>query len=480
MKVAVPKETFPGENRVALVPAHLPALKKAGLDVIVQRGAGQAAGYADEQYEQQGATLVDTRAEALQQADIVAAVRAFGGNLGAEADDPASLRAGQSWIGFCDPLGEPAALQTAAGAGLSVYAMELIPRTTRAQSMDALSSMAMVAGYKAVLLGAVELPKMFPMMMTAAGTVAPAKVFVMGAGVAGLQAIATARRLGAVVLAYDVRPVVKQEIESLGARFLELPLETRDTQTAGGYAKAQDEAFLRKQRELTMQALAEQDMVVTTAAVPGKKAPTLITREMLEAMPAGSVLVDLAAERGGNCELTQPGQTIVHGGVTILGPVNLPSAVPYHASQLYSKNVSTLLLHLLKQGFPSVNLADDIIDCTLAAHDGEIRNITAREKLNLPPLPPKAGTEKQEKEAAEAPIPLAEGPAEAGPPAERTPSTTPGPPSTTPPEGGSLEGTAGSPPSESASPQASPEQQSPPAETPPGEEKPPEPPAAGG
>lgn len=431
MKVAVLKETFPGENRVALVPAHIAPLKKANLEVIVERGAGVAAGFPDEQYQQAGATLVASRADALAQADIVAAVRAFGGNLGigsaaggGTTND--TLRAGQTWIGFCDPLGEPAALQGAAEAGLSVYAMELIPRTTRAQSMDALSSMAMVAGYKAVLLGAAQLPKMFPMMMTAAGTVTPAKVFVMGAGVAGLQAIATARRLGAVVVAYDVRPVAKQEVESLGARFLELPLETKDAQTAGGYARAQDEEFLKRQRQLTMQALADQDMVVTTAAVPGRKAPILITREMVEVMPPGSVLVDLAAERGGNCELTKPGETVVHNGVTILGPINLPATIPFHASQLYGKNVTTLLLHLLKQGFPSVNTKDDVIDATLAVHGGEIRNPMMREKLNLPPLLPKTGPQGSQ----DRPIPLAEGPA-ATPPAVPTPATTPAPPAET-------------------------------------------------
>jgi NAD(P) transhydrogenase subunit alpha len=433
MKVAVLKETFPGENRVALVPAHLAPLKKANLEVIVERGAGLAAGYPDEQYQQAGATLVASRADALAQADIVAAVRAFGGNLGigsaaggGTTND--ALRAGQTWIGFCDPLGEPAALQGAAAAGLSVYAMELIPRTTRAQSMDALSSMAMVAGYKSVLLGAAQLPKMFPMMMTAAGTVTPAKVFVMGAGVAGLQAIATARRLGAVVLAYDVRPVAKQEVESLGARFLELPLETKDAQAAGGYARAQDEEFLRRQRQLTMQALADQDMVVTTAAVPGRKAPILITREMVEVMPPGSVLVDLAAERGGNCELTKPGETVVHNGVTILGPINLPATIPFHASQLYGKNVTTLLLHLIKQGFPSVNTSDDVIDATLAVHGGEIRNPMMREKLNLPPLLPKTTPQGSQ----DRPIPLAETPA-ATPPAVPTPASTPAPPATTAP-----------------------------------------------
>lgn len=264
------------------------------------------------------------------------------------------------------------------------------------------------------------------MMMTAAGTVTPAKVFVMGAGVAGLQAIATARRLGAVVVAYDVRSVAKQEVESLGARFLELPLDTKDAQAAGGYARAQDEEFLRRQRQLTTDALAEQDMVVTTAAVPGRKAPILITREMVEVMPPGSVLVDLAAERGGNCELTKPGETVVHNGVTILGPINLPATIPFHASQLYGKNISTLLLHLLKQGFPSVNTSDDVIDATLAVHDGEIRNPTMREKLNLPPLLPKTTAQGSQ----DRPIPLADGPA-ATPPAVPTAASTPAPPATT-------------------------------------------------
>ncbi len=385
MKVAIIKETYPGETRVALVPANVPTLKKAGLEVVVERGAGEAAGYADSAYVQQGATVAESRQGAIRGADVIAAVRAFGANPGHHQADAELLFAGQSWIAFCDPLSEPEAIRTAAAAGISLYSMELIPRTTRAQSMDALSSMAMVAGYKAALLGAAELPKMFPMMMTAAGTVTPAKVFVMGAGVAGLQAIATARRLGAVVLAYDVRPAVKQEIESLGARFLELPLETQDAQAAGGYAKAQSDDFLRRQRELTTQALAEQDVVITTAAVPGKQAPTLVTRDMVEAMPAGSVLVDLAAERGGNCELTRPGETVVHNGVTILGPLNLPASIPHHASQLYGKNVTTLLLHLVKQALPRVNTTDDIVNATLVTHGGEIRNPIVREKLGLPP-----------------------------------------------------------------------------------------------
>ncbi len=415
MKVAVLKETFPGETRVALIPANLPVLKKSGFEFVVERGAGLAAGFSDDAYAQQGATLAEGREAAIRGAHVVAAVRAFGGNPGRHLEDISLLEAGQSWIAFCDPLGEPSPLQAVATAGISLHSMELIPRTTRAQSMDALSSMAMIAGYKAVLLGANQLAKMFPMMMTAAGTITPAKVFVMGAGVAGLQAIATARRLGAVVLAYDVRPAVKQEIESLGARFLELPLETQDAQGAGGYAKAQSEEFLRRQRELTTQALAEQDVVITTAAVPGRKAPTLITREMVAAMPAGSVLVDLAAERGGNCELTKPGETVVHNGVTILGPLNLPAAIPFHASQLYGKNVTTLLQHLVKQGLPRCNLTDDIVSATLVVHGGEIRNSMVREKLGMPPL-------SSEEPAQETPIPLA----------KDAPGTPPSPPSSPP------------------------------------------------
>ena len=269
--------------------------------------------------------------------------------------------------------------------------MELMPRITRAQSMDALSSMATVAGYRAVLIAATALPKMFPMMMTAAGTISPARVFVVGAGVAGLQAIATARRLGAVVSAYDIRPAAKEQVQSLGGKFVELPLESKAAEDAGGYARAMDEEFYRKQRELMARVVAESDVVVTTAAVPGKKAPTLVTASMVEGMAPGSVLVDLAAERGGNCELTRPGETIVAGGVTIAGPANLPSEVPFHASQMYAKNVTQFFLHLLDGGTVNMDRDDEIIRGTLVTRNNEIVHGAVRDALGLEPLPPAAG-----------------------------------------------------------------------------------------
>jgi len=280
-------------------------------------------------------------------------------------------------IGFADPLGSPDAIRTLAEAGATAFSMELMPRITRAQSMDALSSMATIAGYKGVLIAADHLPRMFPMLMTAAGTLTAARVFIVGAGVAGLQAIATARRLGAKVEAYDVRPAVKEQVQSLGARFVEMPLETADAEDKGGYAKAQDESFYRRQREMMLKVVANTDVVITTALIPGKKAPTLVTREMVEAMPPGSVLVDLAAERGGNCELTRPDEVVVHHGVTILGPSNLPAMVPNHASQMYSKNITTFLSHLLgKDGAAksalTIDPADEITRETLLTRDGAI------------------------------------------------------------------------------------------------------------
>ncbi|HEU0139114.1 MAG TPA: NAD(P) transhydrogenase subunit alpha, partial [Bryobacteraceae bacterium] len=282
---------------------------------------------------------------------------------------------------FLDPLGSPDTVNAIARTGATAFSMELIPRITRAQSMDALSSMATVAGYKAVLLAADRLPKLFPMLMTAAGTVTPAKVFVIGAGVAGLQAIATARRLGAVVQAYDVRPAVRDQVESVGAKFVELPLETSDTEGKGGYAKAQDEAFYTKQRELMGRVVADSDVVITTAAVPGKTAPVLVTKEMVAGMASGSVIVDLAAERGGNCELTVPGQTVTEHGVSILGPLNLASAVPYHASQLYAKNIATFLLHIAKGGTINLDGDDEILRETLVARDGQVVNSRVRELM---------------------------------------------------------------------------------------------------
>jgi NAD(P) transhydrogenase subunit alpha len=347
MKIGVPKETFPGERRVAIVPAVLPALKKLGIDVVIESGAGGDAGFPDASYLAAGAS-VGSRHDAFQN-EIVAQVRAPGANPVNGVADIAMLRRDQVVIGFAEPLTTPDVARAVADRGATLVAMELVPRITRAQSMDALSSMATVAGYKAVLLAAASLPRMFPMLNTAAGTVAAARVFVIGAGVAGLQAIATARRLGARVEAYDVRPAVKEQIQSLGARFVEMPIEAGDAQDAGGYAKAQDESFYRRQRELMAKTLAATDVVITTAAIPGKKAPVLITAEMVAAMPPGSVIVDLAAATGGNCELTEADQTIERNGVTIIGPTNLPATVPYHASQMYARNVVTLVQHLVQR-----------------------------------------------------------------------------------------------------------------------------------
>jgi NAD(P) transhydrogenase subunit alpha len=370
MIVGVAKETYPGERRVALIPAAIGPLTKAGMQVLVESGAGLAAGFPDAHYVEKGAKVV-SRAEALA-ADCLLQVRSLGANpVAGQADLPA-LHSGQVVIGNCDPLSMPAEAQALAERGVTLFALELVPRITRAQSMDVLSSMANIAGYRAVLLAATALPKMFPMMTTAAGTITPAKVFVVGAGVAGLQAIASARRLGAVVSAYDVRPIAKEQVQSLGAKFVEMPLDSAEGQ--GGYAKAMDEEFYRKQRELMTRVVAENDVVITTAAIPGKKAPTLVTAEMVRGMAPGSVIVDLAAERGGNCELTRPGETVVDGGVTILGPANLPAEVPYHASQMFAKNITTFLLHLFKDGQFHFDLDDEITRDTLVAKDGKIVN----------------------------------------------------------------------------------------------------------
>jgi len=379
MIIGVPQETFPGERRVALVPAIVPALTKAGLEVRVQAGAGLAAGFPDRQYADKGAKIAPTR-EAVFAADVVLQVRAAGANPQAGKADLPGLRQGQVVIGLCDPLSEPKAIEEVAARGVTLFALELLPRITRAQGMDVLSSQATVAGYRAVLLAATALPKLFPMLMTAAGTITPAKVFVVGAGVAGLQAIATAGRLGGIVSAYDVRPAVKEQVQSLGAKFVEMPLEAAAAEGKGGYAQQMDEEFYRKQRELMTRVVAQSDVVITTAAVPGKKAPVLVTAAMVEAMAAGSVLVDLAAERGGNCELTRPGQTVVHQNVTILGPLNLPAEVPNHASQLYAKNIATFLLALVKDGKLQIDLEDQIIRETLVAREGQVPNAAVREK----------------------------------------------------------------------------------------------------
>jgi len=384
--VGVPKESFPGERRVALVPLVVANLAKAGLEVAIEAGAGSEAGYPDAAYVEKGAKILPDRASVFQQGDIIAQVLCYGSNDRTGKADLPLLRRDQILVGFLRPLGSKEIVEEIATAGVMSFAVELMPRTTRAQSMDALSSMATVCGYKAVLIGADTLPKFLPMLTTAAGTVTPARVLIIGAGVAGLQAIATARRLGAVVSAYDLRPAVKEQIHSLGARFVELELETSDAQDARGYAKAQDEAFYARQRELLGKVIAEHDVVITTAVVPGKKAPVLVTAQMVYGMAPGSVIVDLAAERGGNCELTRPCETIVDHGVTIIGRINLASTVPYHASQLYARNLTAFLQLLVKDGKLNLNLQDEIIRETLLTRGGEVANARVREFFGLPAL----------------------------------------------------------------------------------------------
>ena len=375
MRVGIPKETFPGETRVALIPAGAAALKKTGVDVAVETGAGTAAGFPDEAYSQQGAAIL-SRSDIFQGADVLLTVRA--------TPPGGPLRAGQALIGFADPLGAPDAIHQVAATGATLLSMELMPRITRAQSMDALSSMATIAGYKGVLLAANNSPRMFPMLMTAAGTISSARVFIVGAGVAGLQAIATARRLGAKVEAYDVRPAVKEQVQSLGGKFVELPIETADSEDKGGYARAQDESFYRRQREMMLKVVAGSDIVITTALIPGKRAPILLTTEMVDAMIPGSVVVDLAAERGGNCELTRPDETVHHKGVIIIGPSNPPALVPYHASQMYSKNIITFLTHLLgktgaQQPSLPIDTSDEITRETLLTQNGNVVHPRVRE-----------------------------------------------------------------------------------------------------
>jgi H+-translocating NAD(P) transhydrogenase subunit alpha len=386
MKVAVLKEGFPGERRVAVVPAGVPALVKAGLTVAVEAGAGAAAGFSDDDYRAAGAEIA-SRNEALA-ADVVVAIRTCGAAGDGWAADRDQLRPGTVLVGLCDPLGGAAACRDAATRGVTLFALELVPRITRAQSMDVLSSQANIAGYRAVIVAAAALPRILPMMTTAAGTLTPAKVLVLGAGVAGLQAIATAKRLGAQVSGYDVRPAVKEQVQSLGAKFVELPLETGGSEAAGGYAKALGEEFYAKQRELLGKVVADSDVVICTALIPGQKAPVLVTADMVRRMRPGSVIVDLAAERGGNCEGSRPDETVVVDGVTILGPTNLPADVPFHTSQLYSKNVVTFLAHLVKAGLPNVSPDDEIGRDTLVARGGELVHPKVRERAGLPPLEP--------------------------------------------------------------------------------------------
>ncbi|MEB3210073.1 MAG: Re/Si-specific NAD(P)(+) transhydrogenase subunit alpha, partial [Leptolyngbyaceae bacterium] len=377
MKIAVAREIEVGENRVALIPETVSKLVKQGHSVLVEAGAGEQSYFSDSAYEEAGATISHDAGWVWGESDIVLKVRPpqYREDGRHEVD---LLPEGGTLASFLNPLGQPELIQRLSGRKVTAFSMEMIPRTTRAQSMDALSSQASLAGYKATLIAATALPKFFPMLTTAAGTIRPAKVFIMGAGVAGLQAIATARRLGAVVEAFDIRPAVKEEVQSLGARFVEVEL-TEDTVAAGGYAKEISEDAKRRSRELVSDHVAQADAVITTAQVPGKKAPLLVTEEMVKRMKPGSVIVDLAAEQGGNCECTEPGRDSVHHGVTVIGPINLPSSMPVHASQLYSKNLQTLIQHLAKEGELMLDFEDDITSGACVTHDGEVRNERVRE-----------------------------------------------------------------------------------------------------
>jgi NAD(P) transhydrogenase subunit alpha len=386
--IGVPKETYPGERRVALVPLVIPNLTKAGFQVMVERNAGLQAGYPDAQYLDKGAEIVALRSDLFGKADIILQILCYGSNDVTGKDDLSLLRNGQILIGFLRPFGSRDVIEQIAGRGVTAFSVELVPRTTRAQSMDALSSMGTICGYKAVLIAADSHPRIFPMLTTAAGTITPARVFVIGAGVAGLQAIATARRLGAVASAYDLRPAAKEQVQSLGGRFIELPIEAKDAQDARGYARAQDEHFYQQQRELLGRVVKESDVVITAAVIPGKKSPVLVTEEMVKGMAPGSVIFDLAAERGGNCELTQAGKTVVQHGVTIIGAINVASGVPYHASQMYARNVVSFLLHLIRDQKLQLNLDDEIIRETLVTHNGDVVNQRVREFFSMPaPVP---------------------------------------------------------------------------------------------
>ncbi|HEX6487955.1 MAG TPA: Re/Si-specific NAD(P)(+) transhydrogenase subunit alpha [Candidatus Dormibacteraeota bacterium] len=375
MRIAVPKETQDHEQRVALVPDAAARLIKTDHKLTVQSGAGQGAGFADDLYREAGAELANDLDSLLKGTEVVLEVQP------PSPKEAAALPAGVALIGFLQPAENADLIKELAKRQVTAFSLELLPRISRAQSMDALSSQASVAGYKAVLMAADRLPKFFPMLMTAAGTIAPARVLVLGAGVAGLQAIATARRLGAVIEAYDVRPAVKEEVQSLGARFIELELEAQEG--TGGYAREQSEEFLRQQRELIGQHVAASDVVITTAAIPGRKAPVLVTADMVQAMRAGSVVVDLAAESGGNVEGSRPGEWLDVKGVALYGARNLPSSMPVHASQLYSKNVTSLLEHLAPEGTLKLDFEDEITKGTCVTHGGEIVNERVKEMLGV-------------------------------------------------------------------------------------------------
>ena len=396
MIIGIPSEIKTGEKRVAMSPANVQSLTDKSVKVLVQKNAGSAAGYPDAEYNAAGAATIANREEIFATADIILQVQSFGSNTENSDPDLALLRRGQLVIGMMDPLASPQAAKTVAATGASAIALELVPRISRAQSMDVLSSMATLAGYKAVLIGASASPRIFPMLMTAAGTLQPARVLIMGVGVAGLQACATAKRLGAVVEAYDVRPAAREQIISVGAKPVELDLDTGETEGAGGYAKEQGEDFLRRQRELMTEVVAQQDIIITTAAIPGAKSPILVTEEMVIAMKPGAVIVDLAAERGGNCDLTEQGKTIVAHDVIIVGPENVPSDLAYHASQMYGKNMQTLLeLILDEDGSLNLDLNDEIVAGTLVAHDGDVPHAHMRKLLGLTEV--KVPTESEQK-----------------------------------------------------------------------------------
>jgi len=370
--VGVPMETIPGERRVALVPELVPKLTLAGLEVVVQPGAGAAAGFLDPAYEAKGARL---EPQVFDRADILLKVQP------PTLDEVGRMKEGSTSIGFLQPYGNAAGIRALAARKVTAFSMELMPRITRAQAMDALSAMSTIAGYEAVLMGASRLPKFFPLLMTAAGTVSPARVFVIGAGVAGLQAIGTARRLGALVEAYDTRPAVKEQVESLGAKFAELGLQTKDAEDKSGYAKGQSEEFYAKQQEMMIKYVAAADVVIPTALVPGQRAPVLVTEEMVRGMRPGSVIVDLAAEQGGNCALTEPGREVVKHGVLIMGPLNLPSAMPFHASEMYARTLTHFLAHLVKDGALHLDLDDELTRGPLVTHQGEVLHEAVKARL---------------------------------------------------------------------------------------------------
>ena len=374
MRVAVPREIEQGERRVALVPDTARMLIAAGLEVGVESGAGTSAFIADDAYEKAGAKVAGRAGALLRDADAVLKVQA------PREPEISLLKKGAVLISFLQPTTQADTVRSLASHGITAFSLELLPRISRAQSMDALSSQASASGYKAVLMAADRIGKLFPMMMTAAGTVAPTRVLVIGAGVAGLQAIATARRLGAVVSAYDVRPAVKEEVQSLGATFIELPLETQEGE--GGYAREQSQEFLQKQRELIGEHVARSDVVITTAAVPGRRAPLLVTGDMVRGMRAGSVIVDLAAETGGNVELTQAGREVDVNGVTVIGTRNVPSTMPLTTSQLFARNVANLLLHLVKNGAISLDFQDEITKAACVTHGGEIVNERVKQMVS--------------------------------------------------------------------------------------------------